>query len=57
MFSSQPPIKGDFDSSYTTANVSEDASPYDFALFAKLKKKLNDFDSGYLNSALLVQYV
>jgi hypothetical protein len=57
MFSSQPPIKGDFDSSYTTANVSEDAAPYDFALFAKLKKKLDDFDPGYLNSALLVQYV
>lgn len=54
---SQPSIKGDFNTSYTAANISKSAAPYDSAFFDNLKGKLNDADPTYLKSfsyALLV---
>jgi len=54
---SQPSIKGDFNTSYTAANISKSAAPYDSAFFDNLKVKLNDADPTYLKPfsyALLV---
>lgn len=57
MLRSEPSIKGNFNASYTAANISKSAVPYDFAFFHNLKLKLDDADPMYLKPfsyALLV---
>jgi len=56
---SQPSIKGDFNTSYTAANISKSAAPYDFTFFSDLKVKLDNADPTYLKQfsyALLVLF-
>lgn len=59
MAQSRPPVKGDFHASYTAANLSKDAVPYNFVFFNNLKEKLDEADPEYLGSfscALMVPY-
>lgn len=58
MSQDQPSIKGDFNTAYIAANVSQDAAPYDSALFTGFKDQLESADPEYLSPfshALLVQ--
>ncbi|CZR55557.1 uncharacterized protein PAC_05445 [Phialocephala subalpina] len=48
MSQSQPSIKEDFDATYTAANKSKDATPYDYNLLVSVGEELNDADPAYL---------
>ncbi|TVY58572.1 hypothetical protein LCER1_G000208 [Lachnellula cervina] len=49
MSQDQPSIKGDFNTAYIAANVSQDAAPYDSALFTGFKDQLESADPEYLS--------